>query len=411
MRRLTLRAARAYLADAMAELSGGRPISEAIVWAGRAPFSGRLLQRSRNRSPRSSSAMAAECRQLLLHSNAGTLERSVRDVHAADKACGNDAEQLHRCRTPETGARAGHDADLREGGLLSVKAQLGHGRKASAKTTTRSLSTVPVKCNRQPPRGCALRSLLSACIRSQKVREIRTSSLNTGRNSGCAVAMKCGSTAMPKPAMVALSWAIRLALRNLAEIFGETCRQVVEFRREQQFLDVADEAMLAQVGARGNGGRLRRDRRVQHRARVCSRVACGRRCGLPWASVRLIAMSASRLRVRTAVRWRPKLQIEIGIPFCELHQPRGLEVVAEAVGRADPHRAGEMRARAARPPHWLATMVDSIASALSATRCPALGRQIAGLAAIKQFCGEMTLQPVDTPDHCGMIDAELLGGS
>ena len=45
----------------------------------------------------------------------------------------------------------------------------------------------------------------------------------TGRNSGCAVAMKCGSTAMPKPAMVALSCAIRLALRNFAEIFGLTC--------------------------------------------------------------------------------------------------------------------------------------------------------------------------------------------
>jgi hypothetical protein len=40
-----------------------------------------------------------------------------------------------------------------------------------------------------------------------------------------------------------------------------------------------------------------------------------------------------------------------------------------------------------------------------------LGQQIAGLAAIKQFCGQMPLQPVDTPDHCGMIDAELLCGS
>ena len=67
------------------------------------------------------------------------------------------------------------------------------------------------------------RSLLSACISIQKLREILISSGNTGRNSGCAVAMKCGSTAMPKPAMVALSCAIRLALRNLAEIFGETC--------------------------------------------------------------------------------------------------------------------------------------------------------------------------------------------
>src|SRR5438094_6880963 len=30
----------------------------------------------------------------------------------------------------------------------------------------------------------------------------------------------CSSDLMPKPAMVALSWAIKLALRNLAEIFG-----------------------------------------------------------------------------------------------------------------------------------------------------------------------------------------------
>ena len=40
-----------------------------------------------------------------------------------------------------------------------------------------------------------------------------------------------------------------------------------------------------------------------------------------------------------------------------------------------------------------------------------LGQQIAGLAAVEQFCPEMTLQPVDTADHCGMIDAKLFCGS
>jgi len=36
------------------------------------------------------------------------------------------------------------------------------------------------------------------------------------------------------------------------------------------------------------------------------------------------------------------------------------------------------------------------------------GQEVAGLAAIKQFCGKALFQPVDTPDHCGMIDRELL---
>ena len=50
-----------------------------------------------------------------------------------------------------------------------------------------------------------------------------TSSGSTGDKFRIVAAMKCGSTAMPKPAMVALSCAIRLALRKFAEIFGETC--------------------------------------------------------------------------------------------------------------------------------------------------------------------------------------------
>jgi hypothetical protein len=37
------------------------------------------------------------------------------------------------------------------------------------------------------------------------------------------------------------------------------------------------------------------------------------------------------------------------------------------------------------------------------------GQLVAGLAAIKQFCGKMPFQPVDTPDDCGMIDAQPPG--
>ena len=39
------------------------------------------------------------------------------------------------------------------------------------------------------------------------------------------------------------------------------------------------------------------------------------------------------------------------------------------------------------------------------------GQQVAALAAIKQFGGKMPFQPVDTPDHGGMIAAELFSGS
>ena len=85
-------------------------------------------------------------------------------------------------------------------------------------------------------------------------------------------------------------------------------------------------------------------------------------------------------------------------------------MAAETVGRADPHRAGQMRARAADRLlvgddggfHRLRAVGDALAG---------FGQQVAGLAAIKQFCGKMPFQPVDTPDHCGMIDAKLLGGS
>ena len=48
-----------------------------------------------------------------------------------------------------------------------------------------------------------------------------TSSGSTGLSPEYSFAMKCGSTAMPNPASVALSCAIKLALRKRAEIFGE----------------------------------------------------------------------------------------------------------------------------------------------------------------------------------------------
>ena len=85
-------------------------------------------------------------------------------------------------------------------------------------------------------------------------------------------------------------------------------------------------------------------------------------------------------------------------------------MAAEAVGGADPHGAGQMRARAADGLlvgddggfHRFRAVGDALAC---------LGQEVAGLAAIKQFCGEMPLQAVDTADHCGMIDGKLLGGS
>ena len=85
-------------------------------------------------------------------------------------------------------------------------------------------------------------------------------------------------------------------------------------------------------------------------------------------------------------------------------------MAAKAVGRADPHRAGQMGARAADRLlvgddggfHRFRAVGDALAG---------FGEEVAGLAAIEQFCRKATFQPVDTADHCGMIDAELFGGS
>ena len=78
----------------------------------------------------------------------------------------------------------------------------------------------------------------------------------------------------------------------------------------------------------------------------------------------------------------------------------------EAVRRADPDRPGQMGARAADGFligddggfHRLGAVGDAL---------PRLGQEVPGLAAIKQFCGKLPFQPVDTPDHCGMIDSQL----
>jgi len=70
-------------------------------------------------------------------------------------------------------------------------------------------------------------------------------------------------------------------------------------------------------------------------------------------------------------------------------------VTAETVGRTDPHGAGQMRARNRPTASWLATIVDSIASALSGDALPGLGSRGNQSAAIKQFCGKMPFQPVD----------------
>ena len=85
-------------------------------------------------------------------------------------------------------------------------------------------------------------------------------------------------------------------------------------------------------------------------------------------------------------------------------------MAAETVGGADPDRAGELGARAADRLlvgddggfHRFRAVGDALAG---------FGQEVAGLAAIEQFCREMPFQAVDTPDHCGMIDGKLLGGS
>ena len=123
-------------------------------------------------------------------------------------------------------------------------------------------------------------------------------------------------------------------------------RQVVQFRREQQFLDVADEAMRGQVATISD---IRRA------------VEIGRRSIEPETVVEQLAPDdAAFLRHRQAdgdiglaLRQAKKpcggdeLQVEIGIPLGEFHQPRGQKVAAETVGGADPHGAGQMRTRAA----------------------------------------------------------------
>ena len=197
-----------------------------------------------------------------------------------------------------------------------------------------------------------------------------------------------------------------------AEFGGDFWRdlgQVVQFGREQQFLDIADEAMPGQVATRYDPRRA---------------IEIGR-CGIePEAIVEQLApddpaflghRQADRniglaLRQAEQPRGGDELQIEIGIPLGEFHQPRGQEVAAEAVGGADPDRAGELGARAADRLlvgddgefHRFRAVGDALAG---------LGQEVSGLAAIEQFCREMPFQPVDTPDHCGMIDRKLLGGS
>src|SRR5262249_11096107 len=109
-------------------------------------------------------------------------------------------------------------------------------------------------------------------------------------------------------------------------------------------------------------------------------------------------------------RRRHQLQVEIGIPLAERDQPRGEEMAAETVGRADPHGAGQMRARAADRLlvgdnggfHRLRAVGDAVAG---------LGEEVAALAAVEQLCRKCMFEPVDTADHRGMIDAELPGGS
>lgn len=148
---------------------------------------------------------------------------------------------------------------------------------------------------------------------------------------------------------------------------------------------------------------------MRHIARGCSRAACGRRCAL------LRHRQADRnvglaLRQAEQAGGGDELQIEIGIPFGEFEESRGQEVAAEAIRRADPDRAGQPGARSADRLligndgglHRLRTVGDALAG---------LGQQVAGLAAVEQFRGQMPFQAVDAADDGGVVDRELLGGS
>ena len=85
-------------------------------------------------------------------------------------------------------------------------------------------------------------------------------------------------------------------------------------------------------------------------------------------------------------------------------------MAAKTVGRADPHGSGQMGAGAADRLlvgddgrfHRLRAVGDALAG---------FGEEVAGLPAVEQLRRKVTFQPVDTADHCGMIDAELLCGS
>src|SRR5262249_26401318 len=85
-------------------------------------------------------------------------------------------------------------------------------------------------------------------------------------------------------------------------------------------------------------------------------------------------------------------------------------MTAKSIGRTDPDRAGQMRARAADGLlvgddgrfHRFRAVSDALAS---------FSEQIPSLAPVKKLRRKVMFEPVDTPDHCGMIDTELFCGS
>ena len=160
-------------------------------------------------------------------------------------------------------------------------------------------------------------------------------------------------------------------------------RQIVELRREQQLLDIADEAVLRQHVARGDlreaveigGSGVKPEAVVEQ---LAADDAAFLRHGQADGDVGLALGEAEQPRSRD------KLQVEIGIPVGEGSEPWRQEGGAEPVGGADPHRAGQPRHRAA---DLLLVGDDGRFHRFRAVGDPlaGLGQEIAGLAAVNSF--------------------------
>jgi hypothetical protein len=193
--------------------------------------------------------------------------------------------------------------------------------------------------------------------------------------------MKCGSTAMPKPESVALRDQV-----GAAQARGNPrrhLRQIIELRREQELLDVTDEAVLRQRLARGDCRKA-----VEIAGRGIQPQAVVEQLAADDAAFLRHGQADGDVGLALGETEQPgggyKLQIEVGIAVRERRQPRGKKSRAEAIRRADPHRAGQPRHRAADLLlvgddgrfHGFRAVSDALAG---------LGQQVAGLAPVEQL--------------------------